>query len=36
MLTIGLLGVIFGVVAMRWADGRFPFSAADSSIPVTG
>jgi hypothetical protein len=26
MLTIGWLAVAFGVLAMLWADGRFPFS----------
>jgi hypothetical protein len=25
MLTIGWLVVIFGVLAVQWADGHFPF-----------
>jgi hypothetical protein len=28
MLTIGWLAVLLGVLAMQWADGRFPFSAS--------
>lgn len=26
MFTMGWLVVLLGVLAMRWADGRFPFS----------
>jgi hypothetical protein len=28
MLTVGWLAVLFGVLAIEWADGRFSFSAS--------
>jgi hypothetical protein len=28
MLTIAWLAVLLGVIAIQWADGRFPFSAS--------
>jgi hypothetical protein len=27
MMTIGWLAVLLGVIAVQWADGRFPFAA---------
>jgi hypothetical protein len=36
MLTIGWLAVAVGVLAMLWADGRFPFSPANLRSPSTG
>jgi hypothetical protein len=27
MMTIGWLVILFGVIAVQWADGRFPFAA---------
>jgi len=27
MMTIGLLAVLLGVIAVQWADGRFPFAS---------
>ena len=27
MMTIGWLAVLLGVIAVQWADGRFPFAS---------
>jgi hypothetical protein len=27
MMTIGLLAVLLGVIAVQWADDRFPFAS---------
>jgi hypothetical protein len=30
MFTMGWLVVVLGVLAIRWADGRFPFSTLNA------
>ena len=34
MFTVGWLVVLFGVLAMRWADGCFPFSVTGGFAPL--